>query len=97
NAGFEVTGRIPENKVGDYIFFTCDFKAEKDLIHEVSIAQAKDDYYINKLIRFSGVEFVEAGSTYYDEYNVIGGATNRNLRDDCGTNLIFRTGSFATY
>src|SRR5690606_33673950 len=63
----------------------------------VSIAQAKNNNYINKLIRLSEVEFAEAGSTYYDENNVIGGATNRNIRDLFGSTLIFRTGSFATY
>lgn len=97
NSGFEVAGRIPEGKVAEHIFFTCDFIDEEDLIHDLSIAQAKDDFYINKLIRFSDVQFNEIGQTYYDENNVIGGSTNRNLRDVCGTSLIFRTGSFATY
>lgn len=96
-SGFESAGRIPENKVKNHIFFTCDFKSEEDLIHNVSVAQAKNDNYINKLIRLSGVEFVEAGSTYYDNNNVIGGATNRNIRDYFGSTVIFRTGSFATY
>src|SRR5690606_9127432 len=55
NSGFEVAGRIPEDKVAEHIFFTCDFIDEEDLIHDLSIAQAKDDFYINKLIRFSDV------------------------------------------
>lgn len=95
--GFESAGRIPENKVAEHIFFSCDFMAEEDLIHDVSVAQAKNNDYINKLIRLSEVEFVEAGTTYYDANNVIGGSTNRNIIDDCGTTLIFRTGSFAMY
>src|SRR5690554_223827 len=97
NSGFESAGRIPQYKVKDHIFFTCDFKPEAELIHNVSIAQAKNDNFINKLIRLSEVEFAEAGSTYYDANNVIGGSTNRNIRDLFGSTLIFRTGSFATY
>lgn len=97
NSGFESAGRIPQHKVKEHVFFSCDFKNEEDLIHNVSITQAKNNDYINKLIRLSEVEFVEAGSTYYDENNVIGGSTNRNLKDNCGATVIFRTGSFATY
>ncbi|MFA5556832.1 MAG: DUF5689 domain-containing protein [Flavobacteriaceae bacterium] len=109
-SGFESAGRIPQNKVGEHIFFTCDFKTEAELVHTVTIAQAKNNNYINKLIKLGDlkedeeetnptylVEFVEAGSTYYDENNVIGGATNRNIRDLFGSTVIFRTGSFATY
>jgi len=97
NSGFESAGRIPQYKVENHIFFTCDFKPEEELIHNVSIAQAKNDNFINKLIRLSEVEFAEAGSTYYDASNVIGGSTNRNIRDLFGSTLIFRTGSFTTY
>jgi len=97
NSGFESAGRIPQYKVAEHVLFTCEFKPEDELIHNVSIAQAKNNNYINKLIRLSEVEFAEAGSTYYDENNVIGGATNRNIRDLFGSTLIFRTGSFATY
>src|SRR5690554_2214931 len=97
NSGFESAGRIPQYKVKDHIFFTCDFKPEAELIHNVSIAQAKNDNFINKLIRLSEVEFAEAGSTYYDASSVIGGATNRTIKDHFGSTLIFRTGSFATY
>src|SRR5690606_41594076 len=87
----------PQEKVAELVLFTCEFKLEDELIHNVSIAQAKNNNYINQLIRLPEVEFAEGGSTYYDENNVIGGATNRNIRDLFGSTLIFRPGSFATY
>jgi len=96
-AGNEIVGRIPENKIANHIFFSCDFKPEEELIYDVSVAQAKNNNYINKLLRLSDVEFVEAGQTYYDKDNVIGGSTNRTIRDYFGSTLIFRTGSFAIY
>jgi len=96
-AGNEIVGRIPESKIANHVFFSCDFKPEEELIHDVSVAQAKNNNYINKLLRLSDVEFVEAGQTYYDENQVIGGSTNRTIRDYFGSTLIFRTGSFAFY
>jgi len=96
-AGNEIVGRIPESKIANHIFFSCDFKPEEELIYNVSVAQAKNNNYINKLIRLSDIEFVESGQTYYDKDNVIGGSTNRTIRDYFGSTLIFRTGSFAIY
>jgi len=96
-AGNEIVGRISENKIANHIFFSCDFKSEEELIYDVSVAQAKNNNYINKLLRLSDVEFVEAGQTYYDENQVIGGSTNRTIKDYFGSQLIFRTGSFAIY
>lgn len=112
-SGFESAGRIPQYKVKDHVFFSCDFKTEAELTHIITIGQAKNNSYINKLIQLGEkvnpdepvntppylVEFTESGVAYYDEgsSNTIGGATNRTLTDLNNNTLIFRTGSFAVY
>ncbi len=110
NSGFESAGRIPQHKVKDHVFFSCDFKTEAELTHVVTIGQAKNNNYINKLIQLGEldpeepsnsylVEFTETGVPYYDQNptNQIGGATNRIITDLNNNTLIFRTGSFAEY
>lgn len=80
-SGFQSAGRIPENKVKNYIFFSCDFKQEEDLVHKITIAEAKNNNYINKLIQLGDeveedeedenmedlyfVEFTETGVPYF--------------------------------
>ena len=109
-SGFESAGRIPEKKVKNHIFFSCDFKTEAELTHIVTIGQAKNNSYINKLIQLGDinedapdnsylVEFMDTGVPYYDANSpsTIGGATNRLLTDLNNNTVIFRTGSFAVY
>ncbi len=93
----ENTGRIAERNVPNHIFFTCDYKAESELIHEVTIGQAKNNNYINKLLKLKEVQFEVVNVPYYDPNNVIGGSTNRNIVDANNNTVIFRTGSFADY
>lgn len=92
-------GRIAENSIKDVILLSCDYKSEEDLVHHVTVLQAKNNNYINKLIELSEVEFLaeEMGKPYYDPNVVLGGSTNRNIRDINDNTVIFRTGSFATY
>src|SRR5690554_1568217 len=77
NSGFESAGRIPQYKVKDHVFFSCDFKTEAELTHIITIAQAKNNSYINKLIQLGDikedepdesylVEFMDTGVPYYD-------------------------------
>lgn len=110
--GSDDTGRIAENKVKNHVFFSCDFKSEEELTHKITIGQAKNNNYINKLIQLGDefeenenpddlyfVEFTETGVPYYSatDPNTIGGATNRTLTDKYNNTLYFRTGSFAVY
>src|SRR5690606_10558990 len=88
-------GRIPEIQLADIIFKSCEYKTDEELVHVVTVAQAKTNDYINKLIELDSVQFVEMGLPYYDPNNVIGGSTNRNIIDKNNNTVIFRTGSFA--
>jgi hypothetical protein len=90
-------GRIPEIQLPNIISKSCDYKTDEDLVHKITVAQAKNNDYINKLIELDSVQFVEMGQPYYDPLNVIGGSTNRNIIDKNNNTVIFRTGSFATY
>jgi hypothetical protein len=90
-------GRTPENMIPEVIFKSCEYKTDEELVYNVTIAQAKNNDYINKLIELDSVQFVEMGLPYYDPLNVIGGSTNRNIIDKNNNTVIFRTGSFATY
>lgn len=97
SSGAQNTGRIAERNLPNHIFFTCDFKAEADLINEVTIEQAKNNNYINRLLKVKEVQFEEVNVPYYDANNTIGGSTNRNLTNVNNSTLIFRTGSYADY
>jgi hypothetical protein len=90
-------GRIPEIQISDILFKSCEYKTDDELVHVVTVSQAKTNDYINKLIELDSVQFVEMGLPYYDPNNVIGGSTNRNIIDKNNNTVIFRTGSFATY
>lgn len=96
-SGAQNTGRIAERNLPNHIFFTCDYKAEQDLIHEVTVAQAKNNNYINMLLKLKDVQFEEVNLPYFDPNNVIGGSTNRHIVDAANNSVIFRTGSFADY
>ena len=90
-------GRIPEIQLPTIIFKSCEYKTDDQLVHTLTISEAKNNNYINKLIELDSVQFVEMGQPYYDPLNVIGGSTNRNIIDKNNNTVIFRTGSFATY
>jgi hypothetical protein len=57
------------------------------------------DANLNTLVEISEVQFTEAakGRHYYEETNDIGGATNWNLVDKLGNQVIFRTSGFADF
>src|SRR5690606_36886138 len=71
---------------------------EIDLMKTITLADLKNDNYINTLVEIDGVQFDDdaVGKTYYDATNVIGGATNHNIVDASGT-MIFRTSEFAKF
>lgn len=76
--------------------------AEGGLMKVISIADLKNDAYINTLVEIENVQFVleDVGSTYYDATNVLGGATNHQIEQTINgvtTTLIFRTSEFAKF
>lgn len=78
---------------------SCTVVSEEDLVHVVTIPQAKNNARINTLIELHNVHFREdaVGDTFYDAGNALGGATNHYLVDENGNEVIFRTSSFASY
>ncbi|WLD23635.1 DUF5689 domain-containing protein [Flavobacterium dauae] len=71
---------------------------ETELMKTITLADLKNDNYINTLVEIDEVQFDDdaVGKTYYDATNVIGGATNHNIVDASGT-MIFRTSEFAKF
>jgi hypothetical protein len=84
---------------------TCTAVNEDQLVQRVTIDQAiNGGAYLNKLIEFDRVEFVDNdinNTTYYDPNpanpNTIGGATNRRIQDFNGNSVIFRTSGYANF
>lgn len=71
---------------------------EEELMKPITLADLKNDNYINTLVEIEEVQFDDdaVGKTYYDATNVIGGATNHNIVDASGS-MIFRTSEFAKF
>ncbi|MDD2984972.1 DUF5689 domain-containing protein [Flavobacterium sp.] len=92
-------GRLSETVYRNVLKRSCTVVPESSLVQTVTVAEAKNDAMINKLIEIEGVQFSDAAitSTYYDVNNSLGGATNHLLVDSEGNSVIFRTSSFANY
>jgi len=74
--------------------------SEENLVKQMSIADAKNDANMHKLIEFDNVQFsdISAGKKYYDpSVNSIGGATNHTITDEDGTSIIVRISEFVTF
>jgi len=92
-------GRISQNDYKKVLNASCTMIDEGQLVKKVTVEEALDDAKINTLIELKDVEFTEAalGRHYYEESNDVGGATNWNLRDKAGNQIIFRTSSYADF
>ena len=78
----------------------CTKVDENTLVNHLTIAAAKNNANINKLIEFDAVQFADEslGKKYFDPtLNNIGGATNHILKDANGTSIIVRVSEFATF
>lgn len=78
----------------------CTKVDENTLVNHLTIAAAKNNANINKLIEFDAVQFADEslGKKYYDPtLNNIGGATNHILKDAAGNSIIVRVSEFATF
>lgn len=97
--GTASVGRISQNDFKNVLNASCKMVDENQLIQKNSIEEALDDSKINTLIELSDVQFEQAaiGRHYFEATNNIGGATNWNLRDKTGNQIIFRTSSFAAF
>lgn len=97
-------GRISIIAYKNIIKPSCtDFKKEEDLVQLMSMAQAKSDANLNKLIALDNVQFTDAsiGNTYFDtdmNTSSFATATDHTITDNnTGTNLIVRVSSFSTF
>lgn len=92
-------GRIPGYQYQNVIIRSCEKVDEETLVNHLTVAQAKNDANLNKLIEIDNVQFSDTsiGKTYFDEsVNNLGGATNHQISDGNGS-LIFRVSEFATF
>ena len=95
----ETVGRIAYPAYENIVLKSCEVVDEDLLVKRIAINNISD-VYINTLVEFSGVQFVEEalGNTLYDSDNDLGGsATNHLIQDDSGATLIFRTSAFADF
>jgi len=92
-------GRLSAAQAATVLNRSCTVVSEEDLVQDLTISQALNDARINTLVELQNVEFVAdaVGGTYYDDSNVLGGATNLLLEDASGNTIIFRTSEFASY
>lgn len=93
-------GRVSGVEYKDVIFRSCDDVNEDNIVKNLTIAQAKNDQYLNMLIEFDAVQFTDPslGKTYYDaSLNSIGGATNHEVSDQFGNKVIVRVSEFAKF
>jgi len=93
-------GRISGVEYKDVILRSCDKVDENDIIKNLTIADAKNDQYLNMLIEFDAVQFSNASldKKYYDpSVNSIGGATNHIVTDVDGNTIILRVSEYAKF
>ena len=92
-------GRLSQNDYKKVLNASCTTVTEDLLVTAITIADLTHDSKLNTLVEISGVQFTAAanGRHYYEETNDVGGATNWNLMDKFGNQLIFRTSSFADF
>jgi hypothetical protein len=92
-------GRISPNDYKKVLNASCTMLPESQLVKKLTVAEALDDAKLNTLIELKEVQFTESalGRHYYEETNDVGGATNWNLRDKAGNQIIFRTSGYADF
>lgn len=92
-------GRISPNDYKKVLNASCTIIDESQLVKQLTVEEALDDAKLNTLIELKDVEFTEAaiGRHYYEETNDVGGATNWNLHDKAGNQMIFRTSGYADF
>jgi hypothetical protein len=93
-------GRISGVEYKNVILRSCVDVEESTIVKNLTIAQAKNDQYLNMLIEFDAVQFTDAslGKKYYDaSLNSLGGATNHEISDQFGNKVIVRVSEFATF
>jgi hypothetical protein len=92
-------GRIDQKDYKNVLNASCVVIDENKLVRSVTVSELLNDDNINTLVELSNVQFSDAamGRHYFEETNNVGGATNWNLRDKAGNQVIFRTSRYANF
>jgi hypothetical protein len=93
-------GRISPVEYQSILTRSCTKVDESEIINNITINQALNDSYLNKLIEFDNVQFTDAsmGKTYFDAtLNDLGGATNHLITNEFGNTIIVRVSSYANF
>lgn len=92
-------GRISGVEYNDVIIRGCSKVNEQTLVNNITIAQAKNNSYLNKLIELDNVQFTDAsmGKNYYEPTSDLGGATNHEIVDANGAKLIVRVSKYSNF
>ncbi|EIA10045.1 DUF5689 domain-containing protein [Flavobacterium frigoris] len=92
-------GRLSQNDYKYVLHASCTTLTDEQLVRKTSISDLLNDSNLNTLVELSEVQFTEAaiGRHYFEETNNVGGATNWNLIDEKGNQVIFRTSSYADF
>ena len=80
----------------------CTKVSEETLVNDMTIAQAKNNANLHKLIEFDAVQFADEslGKTYFDKTlnpSPTWTATNHIIKDASGASIIVRVSEFATF
>ncbi len=101
NSTDDKVGRISRISYDKVLRRSCDKVDENTIVKKnLTIAQAKNNQYINMLVEFDAVQFTDAslGKKYYDTtLNSIGGATNHEIIDVAGNRIVLRVSEFADF
>ncbi|MFW0737479.1 DUF5689 domain-containing protein [Flavobacterium sp. T12S277] len=99
NSGDPTIGRISKTDYKNVLNASCTLIDESKLVKTMAIEEALSEEWLNTLIELKDVQFTEEaiGRHYFEESNNIGGATNWNLGDKSGNQIIFRTSAYANF
>jgi hypothetical protein len=99
--GDDKVGRISGAEYQNIITASCSsFVKEETLLNKLTVAEAKSDANLNKLIELDNVQFTDEslGKKFYDtSVFTIGGATNHQIIDTNGATVIVRISQYATF
>ena len=93
-------GRISGVEYEAIIKRGCTKVDENTLVNTLTVAAAKNNANLNKLIEINNIQFTDAslGKKYFDPtINNFGGATNHEVADIAGNKIIVRISEFATF
>lgn len=91
-------GRMRPQDFYRTVFASKDILKESDLVKKRTLAELKNNQYINTLIDIENVQFDDSaiGKTFYDPGNAFSGATHHKIIDKT-SKMIFRTSEFAEF